>query len=62
MIDVIPTPLADRDPLLLQLLSLATETMLAHPQALPADLLAMLDAYAADLTDARNGKGPAEAA
>jgi hypothetical protein len=61
MIDVIPTPLADRDPLLLQLLSLATETMLAHPQALPADLLAMLDAYAADLTDARNGKGPAEA-
>jgi Helix-turn-helix domain/Bacterial regulatory proteins, gntR family len=56
MIDVIPTPLADRDPLLLQLLSLATETMLAHPEALPADLIAMLDAYAADLIDARNGE------
>jgi hypothetical protein len=56
MIDVIPTPLADRDPLLLELLTLATETMLAHPQALPADLLALLDTYAADLTDARNGE------
>jgi DNA-binding XRE family transcriptional regulator len=61
MIVVIPTPLADRDPLQLDLLSLATETMLAHPEALPAELLAMLDGYAADLTDARNGKAPAEA-
>jgi hypothetical protein len=57
MIDAIPTPLADHDPLLIQLLTLATEIMLAHPQALPADLLAMLDSYAADLTDARNGNG-----
>jgi hypothetical protein len=31
--------------------------MLAHPQALPADLLANLDSYAADLTDARSGNG-----
>jgi hypothetical protein len=55
MIAVIPTPLADQDPLLLQLLTLATETMLAHPEALPADLITMLDTYAADLIDARNG-------
>jgi hypothetical protein len=58
MIAIVPTPLADRDPLLLQLLSLATETMLAHPEALPADLITMLDAYAADLTDARNAEAP----
>ena len=57
MIGVTPTPLADHDPLLLHLLTLATETMLAHPEALPADLIAMLDTYAADLTDARNGDG-----
>jgi transcriptional regulator with XRE-family HTH domain len=57
MIAVIPTPLADHDPLLLHLLTLATETMLAHPEALPADLIAMLDTYAADLTDARNSDG-----
>jgi transcriptional regulator with XRE-family HTH domain len=56
MIAVIPTRLADHDPLLLQLLTLATEIMLAHPEALPADLIAMLDTYAADLTDARNGE------
>ena len=57
MITVIPTPLADQDPLLLHLLTLATETMLAHPEALPADLIALLDTYAADLTDARNDAG-----
>jgi hypothetical protein len=55
MIGIIPTPLTDQDPLLLELLSLATETMLAHPEALPTDLIAILDTYAADLTDARNG-------
>ncbi len=52
------TPLADHDPLLLHLLTLATETVLAHPEAVPADLIAMLDTYAADLADARNGEGP----
>jgi hypothetical protein len=57
MIAVIPTPLAEQDPLLLELLALATETMLAHPEALPAELITMLDTYAADLTDARNSEG-----
>lgn len=32
MIAIIPTPLADHDPLLLDLLTLATETVLAHPE------------------------------
>jgi hypothetical protein len=31
--------------------------MLAHPEAVPADLVAMLDTFAADLADARNGAG-----
>ena len=57
MIAVIHTPLADRAPLLLHLLTLATETMLAHPEALPADLIALLDTYAADLNDALGGEG-----
>jgi hypothetical protein len=48
------TPLKDSDPLTLDLLKLATETMLAHPQAIPPDLLAMLDTYAADLRQARD--------
>jgi transcriptional regulator with XRE-family HTH domain len=47
------TPLEDADPIILDLLKLATETMLAHPQAVPPSLFAMLDTYAADLTEAR---------
>jgi hypothetical protein len=58
MIAVTPQPLEDHDPLMLRLLTLATETMLAHPEALPADLVAMLDAYAADLTDALSPAAP----
>jgi hypothetical protein len=58
MIAVIPTPLEDHDPLMLRLLTLATETMLAHPEALPAGLVAMLDAYAADLADALSPVAP----
>jgi transcriptional regulator with XRE-family HTH domain len=47
------TPLEDADPIILDLLKLATETMLAHPPAVPPSLFAMLDTYAADLTEAR---------
>jgi transcriptional regulator with XRE-family HTH domain len=42
-------PLDDQDPVLLELLRLAAEAMIAHPEAVPPDLLAMLDDYAADL-------------
>lgn len=41
--------LSDQDPVLLNLLRLATETIIAHPDAVPPDLLTLLDAYAADL-------------
>jgi hypothetical protein len=48
---IIPTPasLDDQDPVVLNLLRLAVEAMIAHPEAVPADLLSLLDAYAADL-------------
>jgi len=48
---IIPTsaPLDDQDPVLLNLLRLAAETMIAHPEAVPPDLLSLLDNYAADL-------------
>jgi hypothetical protein len=44
-----PTSLDDQDPVLLNLLRLAAETMIAHPEAVPPELLSLLDAYAADL-------------
>jgi DNA-binding transcriptional regulator YhcF (GntR family) len=47
------TTLEDADPIILDLLKLATETMLAHPEAVPPSLFALLDTYAADLTEAR---------
>jgi hypothetical protein len=47
------TTLEDADPIILDLHKLATETMLAHPEAVPPSLFALLDTYAADLTEAR---------
>jgi hypothetical protein len=44
-----PASLNDQDPILLNLLRLAAETMIAHPEAVPPDLLSMLDDYAAEL-------------
>jgi hypothetical protein len=38
-----------QDPVLLNLLRLAAETMIAHPEAVPADLVSLLDEYAAEL-------------
>jgi helix-turn-helix protein len=48
---IIPAPasLDDQDPAVLNLLRLAAEAMIAHPEAVPADLLSLVDAYAADL-------------
>jgi hypothetical protein len=45
----IPASLDDQDPAVLNLLRLAAEAMIAHPEAVPADLLSLVDAYAADL-------------
>jgi hypothetical protein len=42
--------LEDHDPIVLELLNLAAETMLAHPSAVPPDLVALLDSFAADLS------------
>jgi DNA-binding transcriptional regulator YhcF (GntR family) len=44
-----PASLDDQDPAVLNLLRLATEAIIAHPEAVPPDLLSLLDAYAADL-------------
>jgi hypothetical protein len=41
--------LDDQDPAVLNLLRLAAEAMIAHPEAVPPDLLSLVDAYAADL-------------
>ena len=41
--------LEDHDPIVLELLRLAAETILAHPAAVPPDLAALVDAWAADL-------------
>ena len=49
MIIPIPVSLDDQDPAVLNLLRLAAEAMIAHPEAVPADLLSLVDAYAADL-------------
>ena len=49
MIIPVPPSLDDHDPIVLELLRLAAETMIAHPEAVPPDLLSLLDAYAADL-------------
>jgi hypothetical protein len=48
---IIPAPasLDDQDPAVLNLLRLATEAIISHPEAVPPDLLSLLDAYAADL-------------
>ena len=45
----VPASLDDQDPAVLNLLRLAAEAMIAHPEAVPADLLSLVDAYAADL-------------
>jgi transcriptional regulator with XRE-family HTH domain len=44
-----PASLDDQDPAVLNLLRLATEAIISHPDAVPPDLLSLLDAYAADL-------------
>jgi hypothetical protein len=44
-----PAELDNQDPIVLNLLRLAAETMIAHPEAIPPDLLSLLDDYAADL-------------
>jgi len=44
-----PASLDDQDPAVLNLLRLAAEAIIAHPDAVPPDLLSLLDAYAADL-------------
>jgi hypothetical protein len=48
---IIPAPasLDDQDPAVLNLLRLAAEAIIAHPDAVPPDLLSLLDGYAADL-------------
>ncbi len=48
---IIPAPasLDDQDPAVLNLLRLAAEAIISHPDAVPADLLSLVDAYAADL-------------
>jgi hypothetical protein len=48
---MIPAPafLDDQDPAVWNLLRLAAEAMIAHPEAVPADLLSLVDAYAANL-------------
>ena len=43
------TSLEDHDPVVLDLLRLAAETILAHPAAVPPDLAALIDAWAAGL-------------
>jgi hypothetical protein len=48
---IIPAPasLDQQDPAVLNLLRLAAEAIIAHPDAVPPDLLSLVDAYAADL-------------
>jgi len=43
------TPLQDHDPIVIELLRLAAETILAHPDAVPPGLHALCDAWADDL-------------
>jgi len=49
MIILAPASVDGQDPVLLNLLRLAAETMIAHPEAVPADLVSLLDEYAAEL-------------
>lgn len=44
-----PRPLQDHDPVVIELLRLAAETILAHPDAVPPGLHDLCDAWADDL-------------
>lgn len=57
-----PSSLDDQDPAVLNLLRLAAEAMIAHPEAVPADLLSLVDAYAADLYGTLAPRPPRRAA
>jgi hypothetical protein len=54
---VTPAPLEDHDPVVLELLRFAAETLLAHPDAAPGQLVTLLDTYTADLNHALGNTG-----
>jgi hypothetical protein len=53
-----PSPLEDQDPVVLQLLRLAAETILAHPRAVPPDLYEQCSTWADALAGALTPPGP----
>jgi hypothetical protein len=55
-------PLDSHDPTVLQLLQLAAEAILAHPEAVPGPLHALVDAWADDLATALMPRSPDGAA